>query len=124
MKIMTREEKENAAQTWVYNNGCSHLLDGNALAFADLTAQKAWLAGFNRGYTDGYNQCTGETAAAINELKKEMEELQSTFDLQWKATLRGIQMWRAAHPGKEHVWPDHADLVVWLMEQLQPNDSK
>lgn len=47
------------------------------------------------------------------------KDLQATFDLRWKADMRAIKMWQAAHPGNELVWPDHADLVVWLLEQLE-----
>src|ERR1035437_7587040 len=35
-------------------------------------------------------------------------DLQATFDLRWKADMRAIKRWQAAHPGKELVWPDHA----------------
>jgi hypothetical protein len=54
----------------------------------------------------------------IDTLRNEVAELRATFDLRWKADMRAIKMWQEAHPGKELVWPDHADLVVWLMEQL------
>jgi hypothetical protein len=46
-------------------------------------------------------------------------EYRATFDLRWKADMRAIKRWQAAHPGNELVWPDHADLVVWLMGQLK-----
>lgn len=52
------------------------------------------------------------------ELEEEVKDMQSTFDLRWKADSRAIRRWQAAHPGNELTWPDHADLVVWLMEQL------
>ena len=45
-------------------------------------------------------------------------ELQATFDLRWQADQRAIKKWQAAHPGNDLVWPDHADMVVWLLEQL------
>lgn len=48
----------------------------------------------------------------------EIEELRAGFDLRWEADMRAIKRWQEAHPGKELVWPDHADLVVWLLEQL------
>ena len=54
----------------------------------------------------------------IARLEQERDELQATFDLRWKADMRAIKMWQAAHPGNDQVWPDHADLVVWLGEQL------
>lgn len=47
-------------------------------------------------------------------------ELQATFNLRWDADMRAIKRWQAA-TGRELVWPDHADLVVWLLEQLEHN---
>lgn len=52
------------------------------------------------------------------ELTEERDDLQATFDLRWKADMRAIKRWQAAHPGNDLTWPDHADLVVWLMEEL------
>lgn len=46
-------------------------------------------------------------------------ELQAIFDLRYAADMRAIKLWQAAHPGNDLVWPDHADhadLVVWLLE--------
>lgn len=48
-----------------------------------------------------------------------LNEMQASFDLRWEADMRAIRRWQAAHPGRDLVWPDHADLVVWLMEQLE-----
>lgn len=48
---------------------------------------------------------------------EELAELRATFDLRWKADMRAIRRWQEAHPERGPVWPDHADLVVWLMEQ-------
>lgn len=47
-----------------------------------------------------------------------VKELEYTFDLRWKADMRGIERWQAA-TGRQLTWPDHADLVVWLLEQLE-----
>jgi hypothetical protein len=60
------------------------------------------------------------TPKAILGLYDQIEALEATFDLRWKADMRAIKRWQDAHPGNELVWPDHADLVVWLMEQLDP----
>lgn len=38
------------------------------------------------------------------------------FDIRWNADMRAIARWREAHPGNDLVLPDHADLVVWLMD--------
>lgn len=51
--------------------------------------------------------------------QQEHRDLQATFDLRHKADMRAIKRWQEAHPGKELTWPDHADLVCWLMEQIE-----
>ncbi len=56
---------------------------------------------------------------SLNELENLREELQgmnASFELRWKADMRAIERWQKA-TGRTHVWPDHADLCVWLMEQ-------
>lgn len=54
-------------------------------------------------------------------LREELDDMQRTFDLRWEADMRAIKRWREVHPGNELVMPDHADLVVWLLEQLPDN---
>lgn len=39
------------------------------------------------------------------------------FDLRWDADMRAIRMWQA-ETGRDLVWPDHADLVVWLLKKM------
>ena len=51
------------------------------------------------------------------DLMASIAELESVFDMRWKADMRAIKMWQAA-TGKTLTWPDHADLCVWLLEQL------
>jgi hypothetical protein len=51
-----------------------------------------------------------------------IKQLEFTFDLRWKADMRAIALWREK-TGKELSWPDHADLVVWLLEQLEQKQS-
>lgn len=46
-----------------------------------------------------------------------LSELEATFDLRYKADMRAIERWQKA-TGKELTWPDHADLVVWLLGQI------
>ena len=58
-----------------------------------------------------------------NELRRTNEGLQLTFDLRWKADQRAIKRWQTAHPGTDLTWPDHADLVVWLMDQIPPENA-
>lgn len=66
---------------------------------------------------EGRGPC-GACALCCNELKAESDDLQQTFDLRWKADMRAIKRWQEAHPGNDLVWPDHADLCVWLLEEL------
>lgn len=79
----------------------------------DALVRQAYLEGFMRGGDSrkAYDE------ARVKEAIDERDELQQCFDLQWKADQRAIKRWQAAHPGKENIWPDRADMVVWLMEQ-------
>jgi len=56
-------------------------------------------------------------ACDCNDARVRAAELQATFNLRWKADMRAIKRWQEAHPGSELIWPDHADLVIWLAEQ-------
>ncbi len=49
----------------------------------------------------------------------ELIERRASFDLRWDADMRAIKRWQAAHPGNDLTWPDHADMVVWLLEQIE-----
>jgi hypothetical protein len=62
-------------------------------------------------------------AEAIYEAAERASELQRTFELRWAADMRAIDRWQEAHPGSELTWPDHADLVVWLLERLEQEQS-
>jgi hypothetical protein len=59
-------------------------------------------------------------AATERALKAEAAcaELQSTFDLRWNADMRAIKRWQEA-TGETLVWPDHADLCVWLLSRME-----
>lgn len=63
------------------------------------------------------NASTHRAAATLRALLAERDEIQATFDLRWQADMRAMKQWQAAHPGNELVWPDHADMVVWLLDQ-------
>jgi hypothetical protein len=58
------------------------------------------------------------TKEEVGELTAEIVDLRASFDLRWKADMRAIKRWQAVHPGKELVWPDHADMVVWLLGEV------
>jgi hypothetical protein len=48
----------------------------------------------------------------------ELAELQLWFDVRQAADQMALATWRAAHPGDETPIPEHADLVIWLLDQL------
>jgi hypothetical protein len=54
----------------------------------------------------------------LHEAAVAMREHDYSFMLRWKADMRALKRWQAA-TGQELTWPDHADLVVWLLEQLE-----
>jgi hypothetical protein len=62
-------------------------------------------------------------ASDLDDAASRLAELQYTFDLRWKADRRATERWRAAAPGRDLTIPDHADLCVWLLEQLEANGS-
>ena len=54
----------------------------------------------------------------IHDLIQQAKELEEIFELRHKADMRAITMWREKHPERELTLPDHADMVVWLLERL------
>ena len=56
----------------------------------------------------------------LNEVMGERDEFATLFETRWAADMRAIKRWQAAGPDRELIWPDHADLCVWLLEQLPP----
>ena len=63
---------------------------------------------------------------ALEALVSEVEtaaEYKQTFDTRWKADMRAIRRWHEAG-NPELVWPDHADLTVWLLEQLREMEAR
>ena len=54
----------------------------------------------------------------------ELRERDASFQIRWEADMRAIKRWQEAHPGRDLVWPDHADLVVWLLDQLEEKASR
>ena len=51
------------------------------------------------------------------EADDKIAELEASFNLRWGADMRAIKRWQEA-TGNTLVWPDHADLCVWLMEKV------
>ncbi len=52
------------------------------------------------------------------ELMEKLRDLEAIFDARWRADMRAIRRWHEAG-NPELTWPDHADLVVWLLERLE-----
>lgn len=58
-------------------------------------------------------------AQELAEVKADRNDLQQTFDLQWKADMRGVEMWRQGRPDRALTLPDHGHLVSWLLGELE-----
>ncbi len=52
------------------------------------------------------------------QLEAELAEYKASFELRWKADMRAIERWRGNDPAKELILPDHADLCVWLLSEV------
>jgi hypothetical protein len=59
-------------------------------------------------------------ARLMREAADDLEDLQSTFDMQWRADRRATRMWQA-ETGRNLEWPDGAKLSVWLLHKLDEN---
>lgn len=55
----------------------------------------------------------------IRMLRSQLKEMHASFELRWDADRRAIKIWHTAHADKTNIWPDQADLCVWLMDQLE-----
>lgn len=65
--------------------------------------------------------------ASAPELRERVDDLERSFDLRWNADQRAIKRWQAAAPEGEDrslTLPDHADLVVWLLEKLNATTAR
>ena len=66
---------------------------------------------------DDFAAFRGVAGEELDKLRKENADLHDTLDAVIAADERAVELWRAAHPGKELVIPDRAKLVGWLLEQ-------
>jgi len=65
-----------------------------------------------------------EAEGKVAELTKELAERDASFELRWSADMRAIARWREESPVERDLfWPDHADMVVWLLGQLTAKDE-
>lgn len=61
----------------------------------------------------------GHDRALFMQVAKRLREHDQSFNLRWNASMRAIERWRAEKPeARELHQPDHADLCVWLMGQI------
>ena len=65
-----------------------------------------------------------DAEAEAAELRRELAEMNASFELRWLADMRAIARWREESPvERDLLWPDHADMVVWLIGQLEAKDD-
>jgi hypothetical protein len=50
--------------------------------------------------------------------RAEVADWRQRFDRFWEAQMRGVEAWRAAHPGNELVLPDMAQMTEWLVGEI------
>lgn len=60
----------------------------------------------------------------VNAERDKADELQATFDLQYKAEMRAVALWRSAGFGSELVLPDRTNLVMWLLSQVEVTEAR
>ena len=66
-----------------------------------------------KGQTNWVCSCGGTDCKG----QQENADLRDTLDAVIAADGRAVDLWRAAHPGKDLVIPDRAKLVGWLLEE-------
>lgn len=66
---------------------------------------------------------TRETRRLILDAAERAETLDRTFDLRWSADMRAIKRWQE-RTGRTLTHPDHADLVVWLLDERDAEKRK
>lgn len=103
------------------SDDATHLIELDILS-CNLERQLAEARDSLRATQGAWVRAKAERAEAIRERDEAIETLDRITNLRWEADMRAIKRWQAAHPGRELVWPDHADMVVWLLEQL-PDQS-
>lgn len=82
-------------------------------------------SGEDNGMSTGTDINIKQLMALIERLQKaelELAELNQSADLRSTADLRAIKRWQDA-TGRSMTWPDHADLVVWLLERLEKAEA-
>jgi hypothetical protein len=83
-----------------------------------LTESLRHMADDSMGMEPGDRQAFSEAANHIEALETDNKDYSDSFQIRWDADMRAIKMYQKAHPETNGAWPDHADMCVWLMEQL------
>lgn len=89
--------------------------DGCYVPSPDYAALEARCAGLERE--------RDQNKIDINELVLERDELQHTFELHYKADMRGIAAWQES-TGKTLEWPDKGRLVEWMLAERDALQAK
>lgn len=58
-----------------------------------------------------------EMRERMREAEENAIELQRLFQARWHADMRATNIWQR-ETGRRGVWPDHADMVLWLLQKL------
>ncbi len=61
--------------------------------------------------------------ARIDQLERDAAMMDQTFKIRLDASMRAIKRWQA-ETGRDMMWPDHEDMVVWLLEKLEAEPSE
>lgn len=92
---------------------------GAQWAPAYLLVPLAEITGRSVGWFYGETQGAQVKSKTIKELTEEIEGMRASWALRQDADDRAIRLWQAQDPkDREQWWPDHADLCVWLMGEL------
>ncbi len=64
------------------------------------------------------NECNEESPSA----EEMVAQIEAIFDLRYACDMRAIKRWQAA-TGRDLTWPDHTDLLVWLLSELDKAEA-
>ncbi len=62
-------------------------------------------------------------AEQMQTLQAHILDMEQSVDLRHNADMRAIKRWQET-TGRHLVWPDHADMCVWLLERLDEAETR
>ena len=83
-----------------------------------------WRVWVSEGQYHVFTSLPEALIAEIDRLTGELMGYRRSFQLRWQADKRATERWRKEAPDRELTWPDHADLVVWLLGQLRELEAE